>query len=355
MVESRPYPSHKLNSEETAQRKEHIHKEHNDLLDQWYRSDLQPVFDVGRLASPMWHAYRRFYKEKAKANKNVPWESKWERPEAFKQTKHEFLHLKGKKYIEEYLNTDPNDTYNTDIIGLDGTLSVSSYSLLKAEMAKAKHKSKHGLTEFQKNMILLPADLTKAADTEEDEEETNQKMCAIWKKYGKKKPWLYNRVLLEGEVDFGKGPHGVAYMLQFNVGDEDSIEWWDSAHEPYPNVVYNIQNWLEAEGYPDEMKIIDHKNDIPEQRDPFNCGQYMIHTMRALIHWKKPNYDNFTPDPAEPDFQTIDKKLLVGRTDVNGNLVHPSLDNVVRNFSKQKVKDHDRLKKWTIKQMKAFK
>jgi hypothetical protein len=112
----------------------------------------------------MWQAYRKFYKSRPKANKNVPWESKWERSEAFKQSKHDFFHLKGRKYIENYLNADPNDTYNTDMPGLDGTHSDSAHSLLKMEMAKAKHKSKHGLTEFQKNMILIPSDLSEVAD-----------------------------------------------------------------------------------------------------------------------------------------------------------------------------------------------
>jgi hypothetical protein len=55
-------------------------EKHIFIGNEWVKSGLQPVFDLGRLGSPMWHVYGKVFKERAKANTKVPWESKWLRP-----------------------------------------------------------------------------------------------------------------------------------------------------------------------------------------------------------------------------------------------------------------------------------
>jgi hypothetical protein len=142
---------------------------------------MQQVFDTGRLASPMWQAYRHEYKDRAKENKKVPWESKWERPEAFKQSVYDFLHLPAYQYeIDHYLDNYSDKVAPTELKGLSGSYSDVSFSLLKHEMAKVKHSSKFNLTAEQKNMMVLPGEFTWYT-----QQRDFTMMNARWRKFGR--------------------------------------------------------------------------------------------------------------------------------------------------------------------------
>jgi hypothetical protein len=364
MVDDRPYPHHKLTPEETSERKDHIHKEHTELTDKWYRSGLQPVFDVGRLASPIWQSYRRDYKERAKANKNVPWESKWKRPEAFKQSKFDFLHMTAKDYtIEHYIDND-EDVKPTTLRGLSGSFADVTFSLFKHEMAKVKHGSKFNLTPEQKNMVLLPGEFASAA-----QEGKPYMMTGYWMKYGRnKKPWEFNRVFISGSViqkgipgiKATQGWHAVLYVMNF--GEKPyHFDWYDSAHGNWTDLGKTVRDWLvKDQGMSEEdgerMGFKGHK-EVPLQCDPWNCGQNMLLTGRALIRCEKPKYDGYIAPWTEAleALRMAFKGYEHGRTNIFGRKAHPGIDAVVEKFSAQKVKDHERIKKWKTKQMKGFK
>jgi hypothetical protein len=361
MVDGRPYPSRILTKEEEEERQKHIDKEHYDLQEKWHEKGLQPVFDVGRLASPMWQKYRHLFKEQIKAGVKgkgrkkrafTQWECKWLRPEAFKLSKTKFLNLKTK-----VIHLEHDDAYG-NYVGFSGTYSDVSFALMKADMARIKHGSKVNLTEFQKNMALIPANLSAEA-YKKDNEIDFSKMREIWLKYGKgKKPWDYNRVFLQGSV-WGK-KHSILIVLTFSDPDEpDTLRILDSAHEQYKRMSQHLLDWLAIEGYDnaeDEIGVEYHDKDIPLQRDPFNCGQYMLVTASYLMRWEKPKYSGCDAPDDEPFYwDLIDPKYMWGRTDENGNRVHQGLDTVVQNFAEKKIKDYDRLKKVAIKQFKGFK
>jgi hypothetical protein len=363
MVDCRHYPERKLSKEETSERKQLIEDEHEKLENQWFRADLQPVFDVGRLGSPMWQAYRHLFKDRAKANKKVPWESKWKHPEAFKQTKHEFLHLKADKYtMKHYLDNDKEDVEPTkELKGLGGSYSEITFSLLKHEMAKVKHSSKFHLSEEEKNMVLLPGTFTEYS-------QHPKTMSLVWDQYGHgRKPWNFGRVFIAGSVVTPKilwvegGPHAVLFLMNFEEKPY-KIEWYDSAHCNWKKLCETIRDWLVNEQGMlrkdgEDMKFKAH-NEVPLQMDPFNCGQNMMKTARALIRGETPDYDTYRASWTEMTEllrYAFKGKYKHGRTNFLGRKSHPTIDKVVEGFSKQKVEDHSRLKKWQTKPMKGFK
>jgi hypothetical protein len=67
MVDARIYPGHKLSKDETDQRRRLIHAEHTKFHNEWAAGNGQQHFDVGRLASPMWHKFRELFKDDIKA------------------------------------------------------------------------------------------------------------------------------------------------------------------------------------------------------------------------------------------------------------------------------------------------
>jgi Ulp1 family protease len=147
-------------------------------------------------------------------------------------------------------------------------------------------------------------------------------------------------------------------VLQFNDPDDpDSIHFWDSSHGRYPRVAQNINDWLTSEGHGEyDLDYVDHRKDIPRQRDPFNCGQYMMITASYLFRSQKPDYTGYIAPQDEPKFwKMADPKYLWGRKDSNGNYVHPGLDDLIVRFVENKKEDYNRMKKWQTKQMKGFK
>jgi hypothetical protein len=386
MVYKRPYPpgppdEEPLTKKQRKARKEkaklehaHLHKVFEDSYQ--VKGDtkipMQQVFDVGRLGSPLWHKYRDLFKDKIKRGvkgkdehekpAKTVWESKYKNPEAFKMTKAKFLKLKNKKHIFRHILTNPEDTWSVDIPGLRGTDALNAYSILKEDMASVKHGTKVKLTAKQKNMILIPGMLVEEADRPDC---TIAKMKEIWKKYGRGfLPWYYNRVFLLGTVrgDDKGGLHGILVVIEFEPGEKDIVNIWDSGHARYHHIYVNLCNWLKDEN-PNKYKmmrnsdLVYHDKEIPFQKDPFNCGQYMIHTAKALFRCQKPDYKDFEV-PLEEDDYTADPdgKLLVGSTwNYDGSLVHPELDRSVLNFSNMKVKEYNSMVKWQTKPMKGFK
>jgi hypothetical protein len=365
MVDDRPYPSRKLTGDEQEERQKLIDKEHYELQEKWHEKGLQPIFDVGRLASPMWQEYRHLFKAQIKAGVKgkggkkrafTKWESKWVRPKAYKLSKEKFLNLKLYNLLR-YLEPDDEDAYGK-FSGFGGTFADISYGLMKADMAKVKHGSKVKLTEFQKNMILLDQEISREAAKPMGV--CDQDVIAReWAKNGRgKKPWQYNRVFLQGTVS--KDRHAILIVLTFNDPDEaDTVHIWDSSHGWYPQIANNLIDWLMMEGYPnpeDELGEKHHFEDEPLQRDPFNCGQYMLITAAFLMRWEKPDYTGYISPADEPMYwDLVDPKYLWGRTDDSGNRVHKGLDEVVERFAQRKIKDYNKLIKWQTKEFKGFK
>jgi Ulp1 family protease len=160
--------------------------------------------------------------------------------------------------------------------------------------------------------------------------------------------------------------------MRFSEGpnrDEDSIHIWDSGHGKYPTVIHNLRRWLGAIGYrggANPLNITEryHDQDVPRQRDPFNCGQYMILTAHYLFRYQKPDYTGFTPDLNEPHYsERFDGRYMYGRKVTkykkDGRIKEkpftPSVDTVVKNFSDKKVHDYHSMKRWLKKEMKGFK
>jgi hypothetical protein len=104
------------------------------------------------------------------------------------------------------------------------------------------------------------------------------------------------------------------------------------------------------------MSIVNHNKEVPYQQDAFNCGQYTLLAARALMQGRKPDYRGFV-EPAHERYavERRDRKYKPGRRTWYGMRQHPETDAVVERFSKIKVKDHERMKKWKTKQMKGFK
>jgi hypothetical protein len=119
-----------------------------------------------------------------------------------------------------------------------------------------------------------------------------------------------------------------------------------------------FQRGLRIEGWKGDFKWKEHSKDMPLQRDPSFCGQYMIHTAEQLmIGNKEPLYDGYKADPKEPPFENDnpEHKYEYGKVDDQGKPVHGSLDEVVKNFSKQKVFDLGKMKKWQVVNFRGFK
>jgi hypothetical protein len=259
--------------------------------------------------------------------------------------------------MEHYLDNDENVTGNSGLKGLGGSYNELTFPLLKHEMAKVKHSPKFHLTPEQKNMTLLPGKFTHAAQKDQ-----KQVMTAIWSKYDKgKKPWEFNRIFINGSVDFnyerpGKEfmSHAVLFVINFDKKPY-SIDWYDSAKEKWDKVCSNIRDWLVERGLNAQdgsnMQFKEH-DEVPAQYDPFTCGQNALKTARALIRGETPDYDTYRAHWAEAVH--LYRKYKYGEV-IMGIEAHPSMDRIVKQFSEQKVKDWGRMKKWESKQMKGFK
>jgi hypothetical protein len=225
--------------------------------------------------------------------------------------------------IDTLLEIEPETNFpENNLPGLSGTTPDVSYAFLKADLAKVKHGSagKH-LTKEQKKMVLVPTFLTQEGDSDDG---TVANMVAYWERdFGKvKKPWHFNRVFFDGSVNPHRteppherlGWHGIAIELRFNdIDDPDSIEIWDSGHFMYDLLTQRLVDWLVAEGY-DITHGIDlayHDDDIPFQRDPYNCGQYAIYTLRFLFRWWQPVYTGLDPKANEAEFYHFDPNNTV--------------------------------------------
>jgi hypothetical protein len=115
------YPDPNLTKEQKQEweRLRHAQKARNHR--RWAEGTIgQPQsFDVGRLASPMWHQYRALHKDYIKAGvkkkttkagyfrrARTEWESKWVRPEAYRMSTKQFLNLGDYKPedIKDFVN-----------------------------------------------------------------------------------------------------------------------------------------------------------------------------------------------------------------------------------------------------------
>jgi hypothetical protein len=351
MVDSTPYPDRKLSKEETSERKQLIEGEHTKLHNEWKQAGGQQIFDVGRLASPMWQAYRRNYKARAKANKKVPWESKWVHPEAFKQTQYDFLNIPAEPHIiDKYLENEDSTVEKTDLKGLSGTHPVILWSICKQYGANVKHSSKFDyLSKEQRNFLVMNPAFARAV-TEDDSDECNRFWHAQVRDW-KKSPWDFHQIFLPSQMP------GHAILVVFTFENGCNIEFWDSGHGNWSKWFEHAKNWLTGYyEYKEKVSMVDHKDEIPLQTDPFNCAQWTILACKALMRGEKPHYSEFVANPKEDALANQPgRKFKVGRRTWYGAKVHPETDRVVEKFSKIKEKDYHRMKKWQTKQMKGFK
>jgi hypothetical protein len=281
-------------------------------------------------------------------------------------TKKKFLRIKTND-LEHYLYVAADKTLN-NIPGFGGSNRETTYGLMKEDMASLKHNSKSGLTDFQKNMILLSTGMSVVADRRHP---SVPEMKEIWSKQGRgRKPWSYNKIFLQGGVEpeqgadhHRRGHHAILIEISFNIPNEpDSIDIWDSGHFTYKYLLRAHQAWLAAEGYhrerPGTGNLVERYHwEGVVQRDPFNCGQYMLINAHYRFRWQVPNLTGYIPPRSEPDHRHFgtDKRYLWGRKDDQGNLVYPELDKVTLKLAQKKEADYRRMKKWQIKQFRGFK
>jgi hypothetical protein len=387
MYDDRPYPptdpvteKNLLTKDQRKDRKEKARKEHKHLSQAFYLATdekgtpLQHVFDVGRLGSPMWHEYRKLFKDQIKSGvkgkdgkqkARTEWESKWVHPEAFQMKKRRFLNLQHPS-LYKYLEPDVTNTENA-LEGMVGSPPDVTYALMKEDLAKAKHGTRSGLSEDQKRTILLPWYFCLQRNNVTPSVE---QMKYYWKRLGHgKEPWEYNKIFIHGGIEFKSGG-GHAFFIEITFDDctfdnqakPQTIEIWEPGFGKYPRILNALQSWLKDEGWTGEnnatklQEIFHQSDDIPEQRDPFHCGQYMLITSWYRFRWLKPNFKDYTEPTDEPTYESLGSKYRYGRTDDwTGRWTHPGLDKVVRRFALKKKKDHGRLRKWGKKQMKGFK
>jgi hypothetical protein len=270
--------------------------------------------------------------------------------------------------LDEYKTNDMRDTVTDakDMPGIIGTHNIFSWRVIKHFAAKVKHHKKYDyLSAKRRDFIVVPDLLTEAAT-----EGQVRGMVNVWKDTTKegRKPWQYDRVFCLGVVWYrGAGNHikgGHAYLVFLNATQNNvmNVHIWDSGwggwEVAYGKMREYFKRWLRIEGWKGEFKWKDHRKDIPLQMDPVFCGQYMIHTAEQLmIGNKKPLYDGYKADPNEAPYQfdNPEHKYEYGKVDAQGNPVHASLDEVVKNFSKQKVFDLGKIKKWQVVKFRGFK
>jgi hypothetical protein len=181
-------------------------------------------------------------------------------------------------------------------------------------------------------------------------------MTRKWKEqFPNKLPWDYHKVFWIGAMKARLGGHAVAWVWTF--GSKYTIEIYDSAQLAWRDVFKNIVDWFKYLGMPEDKNVeYIYNEDVPHQNDPFNCAQYAMIAIKALMRNKKPDYSDFTPDPEEMEEEwKLHRKYQPGRRKWYGAKIHPTTDKVVERFSKIKQKDYLRMKKWQTKEMKGFK
>jgi hypothetical protein len=331
----------------------------------------------------MWHAYRDFYKADIKAGSRkrrkrdkvatpvkVPWTSKWKNPADFKMTKEKFLHLdemddedpdEDAPPADHYLDNNPDLTVTprSEVPGIAGTSNHYSWRLLKEFAAKVKHKQKYAnLTDEQRNFVLITSTLTGEAQQGHIPE-----MANAWKAHSKgKKPWDYNRVYFLGVVWYKKDPakpllitsgHAYLVILARNSPDKLNFHLWDSGWGTWTNQFskfeQSLRAWIKHEGWTGGIGFKEHSSDMPIQKDPGFCGQFMIHTARELMAHpgELPDWTGWHVPVYEPNFESArpDKKYEY-KKQIAGHDFHPELDKMVKHVSDIEVKDHARMKKW---------
>jgi hypothetical protein len=275
--------------------------------------------------------------------------------------KRRFLNLQHPS-IHRYLNPSPK--IENALEGMGGSAVDVTYALMKEDLAKVKHGTKSGLTEEQKRTILLPWYFCQERDRVTPSVE---QMKAYWKHFGRgKEPWEYNKIFIHGNIIFKDKAHAFFIEITFddctfdNQAKPQTIEIWDPGFAKYPHILNALQSWLKDEGWTGEnnatklQEIFHQKEDIPEQRDPFHCGQYMLITSWYRFRWLKPDFKDYTAPTDEPNYESFGV-YRYGRTDEFGRWSHKGLDKVVRRLALKKRKDRDRLRKWGRKQFTGFK
>jgi hypothetical protein len=384
MVDARIYPGHKLSKDETDQRRRLIHAEHTKFHNEWAAGNGQQHFDVGRFSSPMWQKYREYFKDdikkgfkqKRKRDKaakpvKVPWTSKWQNPADFKMTKEKFLHLDElddedpdfeAEPAAHYLDNNPEKTITPASVvpGIRGTDNYFSWRLIKEFAAKVKHKQKYAyLTDKQRNFVVITQNLTAAAQNGHIPD-----MARAWKQHSKgKKPWDYDRVFLLGVVWYKQdkahpmeitGGHAFLVVIHMSKYNNLNFHLWDSGwgtwSAEYHAFEESLRAWIKHEGWTGQIGFKIHTGDLPRQKDPAFCGQFMIHAAREMMAHpdKMPDWTGWKVPLWEPNYDIIrhDKKYEYGAKSPQGNLYHPELDTMVKHVSDIKVKDHARMKKW---------
>jgi hypothetical protein len=133
--------------------------------------------------------------------------------------------------------------------------------------------------------------------------------------------------------------------LNFHLWDSG----WGKWHADYHKFEESLRAWITHEGWTGVIHFKDHDWDMPKQKDPGFCGQWMIHTARELMaHPERlPDYPGWDVPSHEMNFEAArpDKKYEY-KKQIAGHDFHPELDKMVKHVSDIKVKDHARLKKW---------
>jgi hypothetical protein len=296
-------------------------------------------------------------------------------------TKEKFLHLKRSEEgvvnphlvnPDSYLENDPDVTVTPQAVlpGIAGTHKMWPFKVVKEFAAKVKHSHKFDNLTAEQRDILVVTDAFSLAGTRAQP----HVMANHWRSQTKagRKPWSYFRVYFLGGIIFYNDPHhptqatgGHAYLVVMHKpgpSGQLAFHMWDSGwgswNKTYLALRQGIQDWLAIEQWNGGALFYEHR-DIPEQLDPVNCAQFMIHAAKEFL--AKPNatpdYTGWRADKNEPDYETVrkDKKYEYEAKDAAGNPVHPTLDTVMKTASDQKVRDIAKIKKWKTKVMTGFK
>jgi hypothetical protein len=315
------YPGDNDNKQEWL-RKYYAQKARNHA--HWAANQAQPqLFEVGRLASPMWHKYRELHKEYIKAGvkkkltksgkqrpANTVWESKWVRPEAHRMSTKEFLHLGNykNKDIDDFKSgpvpTDldgnrligPRERPYTSYIG-----ETTLWAVLKHDFAKVMHANRH--VGVDRCMALIQpstsAMIWDGADARSDaENDAEFETAAGLHEWRGKKPNRFSRVFMPICIH----DHWFLIVLNFR---EREMQVYDSIHQKYPEVTGPIQRFLEYLGCKDSITRIRYKR-TPTQRDYWNCGMYTIMICHRLFRGKGLSNKWNTKDTLEDRQRVVD-------------------------------------------------